>query len=331
MTQKLLILLFLFLLSACGNFSGPSTKGMTDDQIAKMWFDQGMLDYEGMKLKSAIKKLKKSLAYRPLDTTAYNIASSYSLGGKIDSALTYMEKAYELGWYNFAEEQHLQNLRDTDRYKKLQKTVENDLKTFKSAPLEPLLRRPAKERKKDPGLLVVLHHYGSSPSGFAELYTDLADEQNLLIMACRGTEASGKDKYYWNHSEQESKRLLKEVKQVIKANRLDRSRIFLSGFADGATQCLKFGIEQSQLFSGLIPISAEFDSDRVALDQLRNKNLRVYSLAPKTDSNEQKELALENYCAAQGISLQTNEMQQSQNFPADPVRVLGEAIRWISE
>jgi phospholipase/carboxylesterase len=123
-------------------------------------------------------------------------------------------------------------------------------------------------------LLIALHGYGSSAARFHTVWHEAAATSGFVLLTPQGEERTEEGVgWSWGESAEEIVRLSMEA--VLGSVRIDRSRIFLTGFSQGGWLTYEIAMKQPHLFRGIAPIGAGRAIPR--REQLgRLAGLRVY-------------------------------------------------------
>uniref|UniRef100_A0A7V3RGV8 Tetratricopeptide repeat protein n=1 Tax=candidate division WOR-3 bacterium TaxID=2052148 RepID=A0A7V3RGV8_UNCW3 len=132
-------------------------------QIANTALSKG--DYQ-----VAIENYKSVLRFRPEHAAvAYNIPCCYSLLNNKPEALEWLKKAIDLGKYAFDEDEDLNNIRETKRYKKFLNKANKLLNRMKQIKPEPVILLPSDyDTNMSYSLLIYMHGWGSNPIDFSK-------------------------------------------------------------------------------------------------------------------------------------------------------------------
>lgn len=136
----------------------------------------------------------------------------------------------------------------------------------KDLPLSYLVSQPKTITAK-PGLVILLHGYGSNEADLFELRDMLPD--NFLITSVRAPMTLAPNAYQWFRSEtikgvkggnlkdlKTNSDLIKSfIKGALKKYNADPSRVYLIGFSQGAMMSFEVGLTSPELLRGIAPLS----------------------------------------------------------------------------
>lgn len=210
---------------------------------------------------------------------SFNAGCAYSLAKDKKNANKYAAISFDKGMLAFEEDKDFDNVRKSCKFKKLQKKASAELEQLKSvASNMPITYLPSGHNKDEAApLIVLLHGYGGNPAKFIEAYKALADSKNAVLMACRGSEVSGRDSYYWDYESEAAKnKIRKDIESVVKRLNINKDKILLSGFSQGGYLCFDFGLKNADLFKGIMPVAGALPS-AIELSKLSNPDLKLYA------------------------------------------------------
>ncbi len=295
-------------------------------------YDHAMEAYEIGEFQHAGELLVQAMEFRSHPVDAYNAACSFALAGNTDEALKYAERSLELGWVNFEGDKDFDSIREEPRFKAVLKKAAAQKKALEALPKDPLISMP-NGSTKPAGMLVLIHGYGGSPSGFTAFHQQIADENNLMLVACRGTEASSEEAFNWNYSDEEIARILNDIEVVSEKFKMGPSNTFLSGFSQGGYLTLKIGLEHSELFRGIMPVAGMYSQERIDLEKVKNKNIKIFSILGEQDRPDYMTngAKLQEDCKEKGLKLKYNVYDIGHTHPANFNEIFAEALKWFAE
>ncbi|HEY8592093.1 MAG TPA: hypothetical protein VIL42_04415 [Sphingomicrobium sp.] len=106
-------------------------------------------------------------------------------------------------------------------------------------------------------LLVLLHPAGGNGRRFLEQFRPFADRMGFIILAPQSS-ASTWDVARRRHFGPDVQRIDAALAQLFASTPIDRSRIAIGGFSDGASYALSLGLANPQLFRGVFAMSPGF-------------------------------------------------------------------------
>ena len=220
------------------------------------------------RLKSAQEYKKAEAAYlRAMKTDPtwayppYQLACNYELWNQHDKAVPMFEKAIELGFSDFPTalgDDELGELRDAEDFNKtLTKIRKRYIESGKKDVGTPIAVKP-KGKKPDEGwpVILMLHGYGDSNVNyvpFAKAWAKLG----FVAVAVPGSTPGGDGRFIWNLKSTDP--TLKDLRAIMKSKLLagivNKEKVFLLGFSQGALHALLLTAEHSDEFAGVVALS----------------------------------------------------------------------------
>lgn len=282
----------------------------------------------------ALKTGPKELAAR----ASYRLACNFALWEQPRLALDYLQKAVDAGFWGYElmrEDDELKSLRDHAVYKKLLAEVQKRYEV--EAPKHAggtLLRKPdgAAPAAGWP-VLLLLHGYGSNKENLQELAA-LAAKHSFVAIAVSGPVVLDAGSYRWSAEGAATthEHLLKALDEH-KDQKLDRQRVYVGGFSQGALHAVVLTATRPDVYGGALVVSP---GGLVRLpEQVANpgRPRPLYLLAGKAEPagnlELQKECAKLWHAAKWPIRVDTHEGGHS--FPEDWPKRLGEALEWLAK
>jgi len=171
-------------------------------------------------------------------------------------------------------------------------------------------------------LVLALHGAGGdAPAGLAPLLP-LADANRLLLLAASSRGATWDAvRGRWGHDVQQLDRRLAEV---FASYRVDRTRLVVSGFSDGASYALSLGLANGDLFTHVIAFSPGFipPGPRVGMPAIYVSHGRQDDVLPIESTTRRIVPGLR----ASGYPLRVHEFDGPH---AVPRVVAQDAVRWL--
>ena len=159
----------------------------------------------------------------------------------------------------------------------------------KDLPLSYLIAQP-KVKTAKPGLIILLHGYGSNEADLFELREMLPAD--FLITSVRAPMTLAPNAYQWFRSEtikglkggnlkdlKTNSDLIKSfIKGAVKKYNADPSRVYLVGFSQGAMMSFEVGLTSPELLKGIAPLSGRiFESLRPQIKPASAfKNFKIF-------------------------------------------------------
>ncbi len=219
---------------------------------------------------------------------SFNAGCSYALAKDKKNANRYAAIAYEKGMFQFETDKDFDYIRNTRKFKKLLKAANEELETLKSgASLMPKTYLPSTYNKDEAApLMVLLHGYGDNPTNMIELYKPLAESKGLVLMACRASEISGRNSFYWDFENRKAiDKIRKHIESIVGRFNIDKDNIILSGFSQGGYLCYDFGLKNADLFKGLMPVAGSIPKE-ITLSPNAKKDLKLFAFVGLKESKK---------------------------------------------
>ncbi|MBI5805120.1 dienelactone hydrolase family protein [candidate division TA06 bacterium] len=327
---KLLLPLLLLLL-----MSSPSIAQNADS--ANYYLKLAAQDYQAKDYQKAAQGYISALRHYPGYTAAvYNTACCYSLLNNQAEAIRWLEKAVDLGYYKFDQDQDLNNIRSTKQYRKILARAQMLAAELKNKMDNPVIGLPQDmDTAKTYGLLVALHGYGSDPNNIMQALAGVPQQMGYIVLAPYGHEPAGRDGYSWGDRDTAEQRVLAAIKNAQAQYKIDPSKLILMGFSQGATTAYYIGTKNAALFKGIIPMAGMYDS---SLDQFlprsRENNLKVYIMFGELESEAMIKSNLEAIRSfiMSGVTASFNVYARlGHAFPPNHEFELRRAIEWIEK
>jgi predicted esterase len=197
----------------------------------------------------------------------YNLACVYARAGDADSAFDWLGEAATSGFRDLAHmeaDRDLESLRNLPPYRKIRSMVEANLRRRESqlaatAAASPVLLVPP--RGYDPSrpspLLVVFHGFGDQPANYPYLLGLVADTQGAVLAVPRGGREVGKG-FGWTGVDEAEAVLGRVLERACQEFLIDRERVVLTGFSQGAFMALVLGARHPDLVRGVVPIAGAY-------------------------------------------------------------------------
>lgn len=213
------------------------------------------------------------------------------------------------------------------------KAQNNQNKMESDSSLHYLLRESTDSTTKSP-MLILLHGHGSNENDLFSLADKIPN--NWTVISIRGPYKLAEHSYRWydvnmvngkiaiNMEEEETsrKKLLNLIEKTIQTQEIDREKIVVAGFSQGANMAQSLGLSEPNLFAGFAVFSGRFVEEFIPFisNSTRLKHSKAFlshgsgdHLLPKTyaDENIQKlnELGIQiSYCEdSSGHSISTKQ------------------------
>lgn len=201
---------------------------------------------------------------------AYNAACVHALAGNTDRAADWLVLAAERGFTgirSLEEDDDLAAIRGSDKFNQALDLVrENAAKRFEdyqaiARETEVLTVTPDAYDPEHPSpLLIVLHGSGGTPQPLAELYKDTANELGMVLVVPAALRPWG-DGFGWTFRDESEWMVLHLIDRLAESHNIDRDRVYLAGFSQGANVTLAVGLKHPDKFAGLFPVCGHYESD----------------------------------------------------------------------
>ncbi len=222
--------------------------------------DKAAEDYE------AALRLDPELAF-----AAYQAACNFELAGEHQKAVAQFQKAVELGFDAFPtalEDAELGKIRSLPDFKKQLLLIrERYLASGSEIVGQPYAVRPA-GRRPDSGwpTILLLHGYGDSNLNYQALCEEWGD-LGFVAIAMPGSLPAGDGRYVWSDesTDQTHADLRAALASPLLDGVIDRQRVYLLGFSQGALHAMLLTANYPDQFAGVVGLSPGGSlSDRLA-------------------------------------------------------------------
>lgn len=311
------------------------TQNVDMEKVASLYEQANQLYQDGNYKESATiyregYELGKETKYASV--MAYNSACSYALSGNAENAIKMANEAYEAGMLVFESDSDFDSIRENEEFVALCKKANAEMEELEKAYKDPLVVLPADfdEMNSSKHLLIfAIHGYGGTPPQFAEIYKDVAEKQNAIVVCSRATEVISRTGYGWTFEEEELERLKKELAFVAEKYKIPAEQTILTGFSQGGYLTYLLGGENSDLFAGLIPVAGNFPEDFEP--KITNKNLKIFSIVGEKDSEKNRigNKKANAYFNENGTKMKLNFFDMGHTYPENSFEVLMEGIQFV--
>jgi predicted esterase len=197
----------------------------------------------------------------------YNLACVYALSGDLERALERLGRAAASGFQDLPHldaDGDLEALRDLPGYAEVRSQVDANRRRFtveaRAAAAETPLLVVTPERH-DPNrpapLIIALHGYGDRPENHPRVWSGAADEFGAILAVPRGSRQVGNG-FGWTGVEEADAVLERIIDELSDRFVIDRSRIVLTGFSQGAFLAMALGVRHPELLAGVIPMAGAY-------------------------------------------------------------------------
>jgi len=326
--MKNITLILLFGLIACFSFAQNGGNSEKSQLLYKSATDL----YSAKKFAEAGAKYEEALKLAPTNSyAAFNAACSYSLAENKTKATEMAMAAYKLGMMGFDSDKDFDNVRSHAPFAKLATKAREEIAQLNSLPPKSALVVP-EVSNDNKSLIVVFHGYGGKPEGIISAYSFAANKYNSVVLAIRATEVDGRESFHWNFSDEEESRILKEINDAVKKYDIDKSKIVLTGFSQGGYLSWNFGLQNSEMFCGLLPVAGSYDKQKTDLTKVTNKNIKVYSIIGKKDNPKYEASNMEAVKLGNELGLKfkvKNFYNIGHTYPDNEEYEISKALDWL--
>jgi predicted esterase len=227
---------------------------------------------------------------RPL--LEYNLACVHALNGEAGEALDMLGRAAASG---FRDVSHLDGDRDLDPVRDLpgfgavRSQIEANQRRFILEVRATAARTPiliVTPHGHDPDrpapLIIALHGYGDRPENHPRVWGPAADDFGAILAVPQGGRQVGGG-FGWSGVEEAEVVLDRVLREVDERFVIDRSRIVLAGFSQGAFLAMALGIRHPEMVTGVIPMAGAYVSEIDAPPPAEGHEPRYYFMAGSRD------------------------------------------------
>jgi predicted esterase len=308
-------------------------------QVAQREFNEAYRQGDWVRAIEVGHELVTMLPGRPV--LLYNLACVYALDGDTSAALLWLDRAAADGFFavdQLETDADLDAVRDRPGYAKVRAIVEANQRRRQSelhaaAAETPILVVPPKkyDRKRPAPLIIVLHGYGDRPDNYPRLWGGVANDAGAILAVPRGGRQVGRG-FGWSGVDEADAVLERILKETGEAFEIDRSRIVVTGFSQGAFIAMALGVRHPELLAGVIPMAGAYIPEIDAPPPPRGHGPRYYFMAGSLDNKvTDMRLAARDFEAA-GYPVTLRVLPGIGHvFPRPPGRELGNALGWVLE
>jgi phospholipase/carboxylesterase len=269
----------------------------------------------------------------------YNLACVYALKGDSTSSLVWLRRAAEAGFKNLSHmeaDSDLDAVRDLAGYASVRSAVADNKRHHRGKVCEKAAAKPpivvAPENLR-PGervpVIIALHGFGDRPERYPQIWGGAAAEIGAVLAVPQGLRPVGNG-FAWGDLEEAEAILDLTMKQVDKWFPVDRDRIVLTGFSQGAFLAMALGTRHQDLFAGVIPIGGGYLPEIDAPPEATRGSPRFYFLVGSLDqAAAQTRRAADDYeKAGYDVKLRV-AANVGHTFPRPVKRELGRALEFV--
>lgn len=108
-------------------------------------------------------------------------------------------------------------------------------------------------------LVVALHGHGDNAAAFHDLWKSVTDSLGFVLLTPQGEERT-QEGYGWTWGISAQRAVQVSLDTVRKVVHIDPKRIYLTGFSLGGSLCYVLILNHPQIFHGIAPLGASFDT-----------------------------------------------------------------------
>jgi len=300
------------------------------------YYNAGMAAYQRGDYAEAARLLTIGYVYHPENPyTAYNAACSYALAGDEEMALAFLDRAIELGVYLFVDDSDFDSIRGGEGFQRRVEKVGDFLDELNNRDWEPFIFVPEAKPEKGYPVLVALHGYGGSPSGFtqagvARLFTD----RGFLYAVPYGERVQGPDSFAWSGGKDTEETILKLLDELDTGYGIDRDRVYLMGFSQGGAIVLALGLSHPEVFDGVISLAGNWATEWESRIPAGTKiDLRVYLWVGSEDAPERRAVLERAAGFLQDLGVEVRHVETEgvgHALPEDPLPLFAAGLDFVS-
>ncbi len=241
-------------------------------------FDFGLEAMRRSRYDDGIAAFEKCLQLDDTDgASAYNLACCWALKARREEGLRWLRKSLEL---HFTDADHvegdddLKNLRGDPEFAQI--VAEMRAATEKNSVRDYLVHVPAQLDAARPApLLVVLHGAGGNAESTIAQWKALADRQELILLAVRGTVRVSGEKFRWD--ERSESVVLSVVREAQQKHNVDPRRVWLAGTSQGAYLAYTIALGSPDRFRAVVSIGGFYPVEKEAdFPEAKKQGLAVF-------------------------------------------------------
>ncbi|NBF03297.1 hypothetical protein GV819_13445 [Pseudomonas sp. Fl5BN2] len=252
---------------------------------------------------------------------SYQAAGSLAAMDKNKRAAEYLDQARERGFWQLVllkEDDELESLHQAPAYKKLLQAAEKNYPAMaKDAGLAAFSIPQGKAPAEGWPVVVWLSGFGTEGSDGIDMRADLLGDKAVLV-GINGTLKRDEHRFMWQQDSVASTEaaVSAALKKLEKQTRIDRSRIALMGFSQGAEHAAHLIADYPQQYSGALLLSPGGYRIPFGENKARDKRIVIVHGAQEHESN-QKLTATTQQALESGNQLQSHEHSEGHTFQAD--------------
>ncbi len=314
-------------------------EGQNDPELLSHAFDEAC--HEGDWRKAIATGVKLEALYPNDSHWPYNLARVYARSGNVDRALKGLDRAARGGFDLFEKLEQDPDLASVRRHVGFGDVLvrirhNRDTKNERLArgyekhpPL--VFVPPGHDRERPAPLVIAMHGYGADAKDMAGAWRDVAAARGAILavpQAVRRVKGAG---WSWARVEDAEFLVQRTLDDVVKAHRIDKNRVILSGFSQGGFMSYAMAVRNLSLFSGVIPMGTGYQP---AIDAPPNAPSddapRFYFMVGAQDRvvRETRKAARDFEAAGYAVGLRVYP-GVGHSFPLDPESELRKALAFV--
>ncbi len=259
-------------------------------QAAQRMFNEAYRQGDWARAVEVGAELVAMLPGRPL--LEYNLACVHALNGDADEALDILGRAAASGFRDVSHldgDRDLDPVRDLPGFRSVRSQVEANQRRFvlearaMAATTPILIVTPDGHDPDRPApLIIALHGYGDRPENHPRVWGPAADDFGAILAVPQGGRQVGGG-FGWSGVEEAEVVLDRVLREVDDRFVIDRSRIVLAGFSQGAYLAMALGVRHPELLTGVIPMAGAYVPEIDAPPPAEGHEPRYYFIAGSRD------------------------------------------------
>jgi predicted esterase len=280
-----------------------------------------------------------ALRINPKFTRArYQLACAFTDWGQNELAMRQLTRAVDdgfWGWRLMIDDNELQPIRQDPGYAKLVERVKSAYDT--EAPKHrggQTVRVPAQapaDATAGYPVIVFMHGMGSNRAGY-EPICDLAAKAGLVGISLDGSIVADEDSYVWDDKDiSVTHNYIQAALDKIKDVKIDRTRVFVAGFSQGANRAAALLVKYPTQYRGAIANGC--GGERIVPDSLpsgvRPPPLYMFVGSHEHPLIQSKTKALKAAWESAGVPVERSEFEGGHQFPPNAIEAYRQAIDWL--
>lgn len=201
---------------------------------------------------------------------SYNVACAHARAGDPKASAVWLVRCANEGWSgvrSLETDPDLETVRAEPDYARaleiVHANVQKRFDEYKAVVrrTKPLIVLPPGYRAGEPApLIIALHGSGGRGEQMADVWHAPAARHGAILVCPDALRQLG-DGYQWKFRDESEWLVLDLIERVSADHAIDRSRIVLAGFSQGANVSIDMGIKHPSAFAGVIPVAGHWEVD----------------------------------------------------------------------